>query len=317
MSQRLRAQKLPAEGHVVSNVAELCYLLDDGELRICDMPTEITMCRPDYFCIPSEEHEINAHMIGNTGMVNIPKAMEQWTKANLLLKSLCEVHVMDAAPRLNDMVFAANGASTFVVDGVRTAIISSMVKQNRQGESRHYKKYLFRHGYDVRTLSSEVPFEGQGDILPHPHAGLMYGGYMLRWPKWSRTSKEAYAEVSAIFRVPVILLELVLKEFYHLDTAFCPLDNETVLYYPGAFSLESREMIEKAFPRRIEVTYDEAMTFVCNAVVVGHHVVLPRGADRVGSVLEEMGFAVHWVDMDQFLLAGGAAKCLTLNHYRR
>ncbi|MBI2030923.1 hypothetical protein HYT05_04845 [Candidatus Kaiserbacteria bacterium] len=127
MSTILRVPKLPIESRVISNMSELRHLLDDGELRVCDMPTEIIMCRPDYFCIPSEEHEINAHMIGNTGMVNIPKAMEWWTKANLLLKSLCEVHVMDAAPRLNDMVFAANGASTFVVDGVRTAIISSMV----------------------------------------------------------------------------------------------------------------------------------------------------------------------------------------------
>ncbi len=317
MNQMLKVQKPPAGGHVIGHVSELRRLLDEGELPICDMPTEIIMCRPDYFCIPSEEHEINEHMIGNTGMVNIPKAMEQWTKVNLLLKSLCEVHVMDAAPRLNDKVFAANGASTFVVDGVRTAIISSMVKHNRQGESRHYKKFLFRHGYDVRTLSSGFPFEGQGDILPHPHAGLMYGGYMVRWPKWSRTSKEVYTEVSAIFRVPVIALELVLPKFYHLDTAFCPLDNETVLYYPEAFSLESREMIEEMFPRRIAVTYDEAMTFVCNAVVVGRNVILPRGADRVGAVLEEMKFIVHWVDMDQFMLSGGAAKCLTLNHYRR
>ncbi|MBI2030922.1 hypothetical protein HYT05_04840 [Candidatus Kaiserbacteria bacterium] len=139
----------------------------------------------------------------------------------------------------------------------------------------------------------------------------------MRWPKWSRTSKEAYAEVSAIFRVPVILLELVLPEFYHLDTAFCPLDNKTVLYYPGAFSIESRKMIEEMFPQRIEVTFADAMAFACNAVVIGHNVILHQGAACVAPFLEEIGFIVHLVDMSQFMLSGGAAKCLTLCHYRR
>jgi N-dimethylarginine dimethylaminohydrolase len=311
MSQRLRAQKLPAEGHVVSNVAELCYLLDDGELRICDEPTEIIMCRPDHFCIPTTKDEINVHMFGKAGTVNRVEAIRQWTRLYEVLKGLCEVHVVEAFERLHDMVFAANAGSTFVVDGNRVFLLSNMLEMKRQGESRHYKKHLYRHGYDVLMLESNLPFEGQGDVLPHPHVGLIYGGYGFR------TRKDVYAELSSLLRVPVILLELILPEFYHLDTAFCPLDNQTVLYYPGAFSLESRAMIEKMFPRRIEVFYDEAMTFVCNAVVVGRNIVLPRGADRVGAVLEEMGFAVHWVNMDQFLLSGGAAKCLTLNHFRR
>lgn len=311
MNRALKVPKLPVESRVISSASELSYLLNDGELRACDMPTEIIMCRPDHFQIPDKRHEINVHMIDQAGKVNRLEALRQWVRLHETLKGLCDVHPVDAVERLHDMVFAANAGSAFVVDGKRVFILSTMRELTRQGEPRHYKKHLYRYGYDVVTLVSGLPFEGQGDMLPHPHVGLMYGGYGFR------THKEVYTEISALLRVPVILLELVLPEFYHLDTAFCPLDNETVLYYPEAFSLESRKMIEKMFPRRIEVTHDEAMTFVCNAVVVGRNVVLPRGADRVGSILEDMGFIVHWVDMDQFLLAGGAAKCLTLNHYRR
>ncbi|MBI2030271.1 amidinotransferase [Candidatus Kaiserbacteria bacterium] len=311
MNQVLRAQKSLAESCVISNVSELDHLLDEGKLRVCDMPTEIIMCRPDHFQIPNKMHEINVHMINQAGKVNRVEALRQWVRLYETLKGLCDVYVVDAAERLHDMVFAANAGSAYVVDGKRVFILSNMLELTRQGEPRHYKRHLYRYGYDVMTLVSDLPFEGQGDMLPHPHAGVMYGGYGFR------TRKEVYTEISALLGVPVILLELVRPEFYHLDTAFCPLDNETVLYYPEAFSLESREMIKKMFPRRIIVTHEEAMTFVCNAVVVGRNVVLPRGADRVGLILEEMGFVVHWVDMDQFLLSGGAAKCLTLHHYRR
>lgn len=311
MNQVLRAPRPTVAPRVIRNVLELGHLPKDVESHVCDMPTEIIMCRPDHFCIPEKKHETNVHMHGKAGTVDTNKAREEWTHLNVLLKGLCDVHVVEAVARQHDMVYAANAGSACVVDDRRVFILSNMLEPVRQGESRHYKKYLYQYGYDVMTLSSSLPFEGEGELLRHPHARLMYGGYGFR------TSKEVYTEISTLLGMPVILLELILPEFYHLDTAFCPLDNKTVLYYPEAFSLESRELIEKMFPRRVAVTHDEAMTFVCNAVVVGRNLVLPRGADRVGAILEDMGFIVHWVNMDQFLLGGGAAKCLTLFHFRR
>lgn len=312
MNQALRIEKPPVEARVIENVSELRLLLDEGSLQVCDMPTEIIMCRPDHFCIPDEKHEINSHMIGKARTVNKVEAIEQWTRLYEIIKGLCAVHLVDGVERLNDMVFAANAGFAFVVNGKRVFILSTMLEPSRQGEPRHYKRHLYRHGYDVMLLSSGLPFEGQGDVLPHPHAGLIWGGYGFR------TCKEVYPEVSSLLRVPVILLELVLRECYHLDTAFCPLDNKTVLYYPGAFSFESRKMIEEMFPRRIAVTYEEAMAFVCNTVVIGKNLIIPQGVERgkFEPIFEEMGFHVIWVDMSEFQKSGGAAKCLTLNHYR-
>lgn len=57
---------------------------------------------------------------------------------------------------------------------------------------------------------------------------------------------------------------------------------------------------------------EEAMLFACNAVVIGHHVVHPRGCAQTRALLENLGFTCHPVDMSEFVKAGGSAKCTTL-----
>ena len=69
--------------------------------------------------------------------------------------------------------------------------------------------------------------------------------------------------------VEVLPLELVDPRFYHLDTCFCPLAPDMALYYPGAFDEYGRSVLQRRIARLIEVVAEEAVSFSCNAVVVG------------------------------------------------
>jgi len=56
----------------------------------------------------------------------------------------------------------------------------------------------------------------------------------------------------------------------------------------------------------------EAVRFACNAVVVGKTVVLNAGSEQLTRDLEARGCRCVAVELDEFLKAGGSAKCLTL-----
>ena len=110
----------------------------------------------------------------------------------------------------------------------------------------------------------------------------------------------------------MIPLELVDPFFYHLDTCFCPLAPGQALWFPGAFDDYGRRVLAEVVPELIEVAADEAASFACNAVVVGHTVVTNSGCDKMHAALRSRGFAPIATPLSEFVKAGGSAKCLTL-----
>ena len=56
----------------------------------------------------------------------------------------------------------------------------------------------------------------------------------------------------------------------------------------------------------------EALRFGGNAVVVGKTVITNTGCDRLAADLRAWGYEPIAVELDEFLKAGGSAKCLTL-----
>jgi N-dimethylarginine dimethylaminohydrolase len=112
----------------------------------------------------------------------------------------------------------------------------------------------------------------------------------------------------------VIALELVDARFYHLDTCFCPLSGGWTMYYPAAFDIPSQEAIRAIVPpeKRIEVGEKDALAFACNAVEVAGHVFLNACSDDLRPRLIDAGFTPVVTPLTEFMKAGGAAKCLTL-----
>ncbi|MBI3603561.1 MAG: amidinotransferase, partial [Nitrospirae bacterium] len=64
--------------------------------------------------------------------------------------------------------------------------------------------------------------------------------------------------------------------------------------------------------KRLVVSETEALRFACNAVCIGRHVALPTGCPQTVQLIQEHGYETHAVALDEFMKAGGSAKCLTL-----
>jgi N-dimethylarginine dimethylaminohydrolase len=115
-----------------------------------------------------------------------------------------------------------------------------------------------------------------------------------------------------MFSCRVIPLELVDPYYYHLDTCFCPLAPGLAIYYPAAFDDYGRRALAEAVDELVAVGEDEARRFACNAVVVGRTVITNTGCGKLHEALRARGFEPRETPLDEFVKAGGSAKCLTL-----
>jgi N-dimethylarginine dimethylaminohydrolase len=109
-----------------------------------------------------------------------------------------------------------------------------------------------------------------------------------------------------------ISVELVEPRFYHLDTCFCPLPDGGAFWFPSAFDEYGQRAIREHVTDLIDVLPEEARHFSCNAVVIESDIVLPEGAPKLVTQLQDRGYRCHQLPMSEFIKAGGACKCLTM-----
>ncbi|MBZ0184762.1 MAG: hypothetical protein K8F91_00820 [Candidatus Obscuribacterales bacterium] len=273
------------------------------------LPDAILMCQPTYFDVLDVK---NSFMTGNIDCVDKSLAIKQWQRLKSTIEDLgFPVKTVSAVPGLEDMVFSANqGLIGSDSNGSAFFIPGKMRHDSRQREVPHYTSWFESNGYAIiplayDTISDEsVYFEGHGDAIWHHGKNLLWGGF------GHRTSKNAYRLLSARLDCPIVLLELVNPTFYHLDTAFCVLDNDNVLYYPQAFSEDGQRLIRELFPWTIQAEEKEAHNFACNALALGKNVLIEKDNHITCSSLEARGFQPVEVDTCEFMKSGGSVFCL-------
>jgi N-dimethylarginine dimethylaminohydrolase len=262
-----------------------------------DSQPRVLMCPSDYYGI---EYEINPWM-SRQKQADHDVALRQWSDLrNLLEKAGAEVLLLEPARGLPDLVFTANAA---LVVGDQ-AVLARFRHPQRRGEESHDEAWLSAAGFTVRHLPEGVFFEGAGDAL---FCGdTLFAGYRIR------SDIRGHQQIGAMFGCRVIPLELVDPYYYHLDTCFCPLAPGRAIYYPGAFDDYGLRALAEAVDDLIPVTGDEARRFACNAVVVGRRVITNTGCPELHEALRAGGFEPRETPLDEFVKAGGSAKCLTL-----
>lgn len=257
----------------------------------------ILMCPPEYYGI---EYEINPWMDRRVGSDPV-ESRRQWAALHEALVDLgASIELLVPVPGLPDLVFTANAGLVF-----GDLFLSSRFRHGvRQGESPHFDRWFAAHGFRVEPLPPSHNFEGAGDAL---FCGpILIAGYSFR------SDARSHLWVGDRLGIEVLPLELVDPRFYHLDTCFCPLAEDAAIYYPGAFDDHGRSVLRDRIDRLVEVSAEEAVSFSCNAVVVGRDVVLNEGAPKLARALEREGFAARPLLLTEFIKAGGGAKCLTL-----
>jgi N-dimethylarginine dimethylaminohydrolase len=258
---------------------------------------KLLLCPPNYYGI---EYEINPWMNRARG-ADRALATAQWKRLRETLQSLdCSVEIIEPRPGLPDMVFTANAG---LVVG-KKFIGSNFRHRERQGESVFFEQWFAERAYEIARLPQPLVFEGEGDALFSDD--VLFCGYRFR------SDIRSHQWLGDSLKCLAISLELVDERFYHLDTCFCPLGEGRAMWYPAAFDEYGQKAIREHITELIEVPPDEALRFACNAVVIGHDVVLPDGCAKLCHKLSECGHRCHELPMSEFIKAGGACKCLAL-----
>jgi N-dimethylarginine dimethylaminohydrolase len=254
------------------------------------------MCPPTFFDVT---YSINPWMEPNKP-IDIDLALTQWEHLHdLYLEFGHEVEFIEPVDGLPDMVFSANGAT--IIDGI--VLLARFLHHERAAEAATYREWFGIRGYR-KIQEPEFINEGEGDYL-------MTGCRILGGTGF-RTDRRSHHEAQALFGSPVISLTLVDPRFYHLDTALAVLDHEEIMYYPAAFSADSRAVLRELYPNAIVAAEADAEVFGLNVVSDGRHVVLPQAATHLSGVLRGRGFEPVGVDVSELLKAGGGPKCCTL-----
>jgi N-dimethylarginine dimethylaminohydrolase len=255
------------------------------------------MCPPDYYGI---EYEINPWMSRAHGSTP-EKAHRQWSALYQVLSNLnVTVELMTPQKGLPDLVFTANAGLVF---GKR--FFSSRFRHEvRARETPFFDRWFQEEGFTVEHLPEGIFFEGAGDALFC--GSTLFAGYRIR------SDVRGHQHIGKALNRLVLAMELINPRFYHLDTCFCPLAPGAAIYYPAAFDAYGNKVLHNHIPRLLAVTEPEAHRFACNAVVIGKTVITNTGCDKLTAELRAWGYQTVAVELDEFLKAGGSAKCLTL-----
>ena len=219
------------------------------------------------------------------------------------------VETVEAVRGLPDLVFPANAA--VVLDG--RVLLARFLHPERQGEEAIFRSAfltLQKRGLvqEIVDLPHGVFQEGAGDAIWDIDRKLFWVGY------GQRSSKSSVAAIQQTFGQEVAPLELASDRFYHLDTCFCPMAGGKVLYYPPAFTPQAQAIIRAHVPeaQRIVASDEEAGAFCVNAVNLDSKVIMARAPASLRAKLRDRGYSLVEIDLDPFILSGGAAYCMTL-----
>ncbi len=227
------------------------------------------------------------------------------------------VDVIPQRPDAPDMVYAMNlglAVARRRGDGgfEPHVVLSHMRYPQRRMETASAQPWFAGHGYTTSYVGRHgigAHLES-GDIFPFGDALVAGFG--------PRTEELALKHLSEDLGVRVRGLRITHPGMYHLDLAFCPLDDRRAIVCPDALDPSSAEALLSLVPEPLVLTEEEALTtFAANSIVVPSAtggpatVVMPAAPDHVRDQLEAWGFAVELVDVSEFHKGGGSIRCLT------
>jgi arginine dihydrolase len=268
------------------------------------MPNTVVMCPPTYFDVREVKNPYMRHAIDRV------LAQHQWENLRHALQQAgVTVETIDPVRDLEDMVFAANQMFVGYSDKIGKFIVPSEMRYLiRQKEVPHYVEWFRKRGYQIVALDLKGEcLEGHGDLLWHPDNSKIWAGYGFRS---TRAAVDRFSAAMEPLGFPVTPLHLVDDHCYHLDTCFCPLNDEAVLIYPGAYSADAIQSLRQGWKRIHEITRDEAVGFIGNGIVANGHYITPRVTPNLKNILAQEGLTPVVINTSEFEKSGGSVFCM-------
>jgi N-dimethylarginine dimethylaminohydrolase len=264
-------------------------------------PREVYVCPPEHVAL---EYSINPWM-DTEAPFSRELALEQWgtlIEAYREVMGSAQVKICPPKEGLTEVCFF--GDSVFLCEG--KALFGEFRHAERAPERAYVQEFLEGEGFTSRNIPEGVYFEGAGETVMWRDKILFGFG--------KRSDEIVRHFLRQTFGKDTIDLELETDAFYHLDTAFLPLGDDLIAYYPGAFGPIDNATIESFDCEKIVVSEEDAKAFACNAILWEKVVFGSRGV-ALWDDLRRRGFSVREFEISEFLKLGGGIKCLTLQHY--
>jgi N-dimethylarginine dimethylaminohydrolase len=263
------------------------------------------MVEPDHFRV---DYAINPYM-DVSDQPDPARAREQWLGLVEAIRAVGgAVEVLPQRPDSPDMVYAMN-LGLVVNDGPavedRRVVHSHMRFAERRNETLTAGPWFSEHGF-------AGTYVGRDGVGAHLEAGDAFAfGDALVVGYGPRTEELALKHLATELDVRVRGLRITHPGMYHLDLAFCPLDEKRAMVCPAALDDASAEAMLAMVPEPLVLTEEEALTFCANSIVIGSTILMPAVPDRVRAQLEAWGFEIVVLDLGEFHKGGGSIRCLT------
>jgi N-dimethylarginine dimethylaminohydrolase len=269
-----------------------------------DWGRHYAMVEPSQFRI---DYAINPFM-DPTVQPDPERATAQWRRLVDTLRALgSTVDVIPGRLDSPDMVYAMNlGLGMVRPDGSDHVVLSHMRYPQRRMETASAQPWFADAGFTTSYV-------GRDGVGAHLEAGDAFAfGDALVVGYGPRTEELALKHLALELGIRVRGFRITHPGMYHLDLAFCPLDEGRAMVCPAAFDDASAAALLALVPDALVLTEEEALTTFCaNSIVIGRIIVMPACPDRVRAQLEEWGFEIVLVEVGEFHKGGGSIRCLT------
>jgi N-dimethylarginine dimethylaminohydrolase len=260
------------------------------------------MVEPNHFRV---DYAINPYMDVHDQPDHV-RTREQWLDViDAIRNAGGEVEVLEQRPDAPDMVYAMNLGLAVNRPDQQRVVMSHMRYAERRMETLTAQPWFAEHGFATSYVGRDgvgAHFEA-GDVFPFGDA--LVAGY------GPRSEELALKHLATELGVRVRGLRITHPGMYHLDLAFCPLDETKALVCPDALDAASAAAVLDLVPEPLVLTEEEALTFCANSIVLGRTILMPACPDRVRAQLEGWGFEIVLVDVSEFHKGGGSIRCMT------
>ena len=267
--------------------------------------------RPSDACAFQVAWAINPHM--RIGAVRTRHAVRQHATFVRTLESAgARTFAVPFVHGAYDSVFSKDNA--VIVQrphGKMEALLTQPRHAERRIEQRCRAGAFASLGVRVDTAAG-APLEG-GDIVVLPGARGAFLGHGFR------SSVDAANDLERFLDREVTCIELRDPRLYHLDMALSVLDDGTALVCDEALTPAGLRSVENHpdVTALVHVPLHEALRFGVNLVQVGRTVIWGADAPSTTRSLQDRGYRVRRVALDQFHHAGGSAVCLVSRIHRQ
>ena len=266
--------------------------------------TDVMLSAPRHLeIVPCNAVSIENHRNGITCSPNL--AVEQHARlVGALEAEGVRCHFVPPSPDLPDLSFTRDTTlmTPWGLIGLRPAL------GHRLPEVAHVRRAALAWGVPMLGMIGEGRIEGGDVCLLRP--GLVVIGYSGE--RTDRTGAEALARIFEA-RGWRAILTCFDSRFLHFDTQFTMLDRGRAVARVEGLEAELLLELHSVGIEILPSRFDEVQKLGSNLLSLGGGRLLsPEDNWRVNAQLEQLGYRVIRVDIDQFTRCGGGMHCLTM-----